>query len=101
MAGMTMEDFKREYPDIYGAIYDEGQKYGRGFQNRMKKEMTDLDKSKPQNSVLPVEERAKASWDSDPALRSEFMDDFSSWKAFYIADQNNQVHILGRKAGAK
>ena len=101
MAGMTIEDFKIEYPDLYGAIYKAGETFGRGSGARMKTEMSNLDKSKPQNGLLPVEERAKIAWDNDSNLRLEFDSDYSSWLAYYKADEAGQVKILGRREGHK
>jgi len=33
-----------------------------------------------------------AAWDTDPALRSEFSDNYESYRAFKIAEQNGQAH---------
>ena len=46
---------------------------------------------------LPVEERAKAEWDKDPALRAEFKDNFTAFLAFKKADEAGSVKILGRR----
>lgn len=49
-----------------------------------------------ENKDLPVDERAKASWDKDPVLRSEFMSDYDSYLAYYKAYDKGQVKVLGR-----
>lgn len=48
-------------------------------------------------AALPVEERCKKEWDSKPALRAEFGDDFKSYLAFTKADAAGQVAIFGQK----
>ena len=45
---------------------------------------------------LPLEQRAKALWDENTALRSEFGDDFESYHAFAKAEESNQVRILSK-----
>lgn len=49
-----------------------------------------------ENKDLPVDERAKASWDNDPAIRTEFQSDYDSYLAYYKAKDNGQVKILGK-----
>lgn len=48
-----------------------------------------------ENKDLPVDERAKISWDKDPALRSEFMSDYDAYLAYYKANDKGQVKVLG------
>lgn len=43
---------------------------------------------------LPIDERAKAEWDSDPNLRTEFNGNFDSYLAFARADDAGQVKVL-------
>ncbi len=45
---------------------------------------------------LPLEQRAKALWDENTALRSEFGDDFEAYHAFAKAEESNQVRILSK-----
>jgi len=45
---------------------------------------------------LPLEQRAKALWDENTALRNEFGDDFESYHAFAKAEESNQVRILSK-----
>ena len=49
-----------------------------------------------ENKDLPVDERAKASWDKDSALRSEFMSDYDSYLAYYRAKDKGQIRVLGK-----
>ena len=42
----------------------------------------------------PLEERAKAEWQSDAKLRSEFADDYDAYFAYRKASEANQVKIL-------
>lgn len=44
----------------------------------------------------PIEERAKAEWQDDPKLRSEFGNDYDSYFAYRKASETNQVKILTR-----
>lgn len=46
----------------------------------------------------PLEQRAKATWDRDPALRAEF-GDFDAYRAYIQARQDGRVKILSRKEG--
>lgn len=50
------------------------------------------------SSNLPLEEQCAAAWKHDPALRSEFMDDFDAYLAFEKADAAGIVKQL-RKEG--
>lgn len=45
------------------------------------------------DEALPPEERAKKTWDADPAVRAEFKNDFNAYKAFVIAEAKGQVKI--------
>lgn len=53
------------------------------------------DKRAPQedDASLPPEERAKKTWDADPAVRAEFKNDFDAYKAFVVAEAAGQVKI--------
>ncbi len=42
----------------------------------------------------PLEDRAKAEWQNDAKLRSEFADDYDAYFAFKKASETNQVKIL-------
>ena len=104
MGDIELEGFKKDYPDLYAAIFRAGENHGKGRPARMENELGKIGKlgeTESHKQDLPVDERAKAAWDSDPALRSEFSSDYSSWLAYFKADENGQVHILGRKEGAQ
>ncbi len=45
----------------------------------------------------PLEERAKAEWQDDAKLRSEFNNDYDSYFAYKRASENQQVKILSTK----
>jgi capsid assembly protease len=45
---------------------------------------------------LPVEEQAKAKWDSDSKIRAEFRNDYDSYLAYFKHDKAGRVRILGR-----
>ena len=46
---------------------------------------------------LPIEERAKAKWDSDANLRVEFGGNYAGYLAFCKAEEAGKVRILGSK----
>lgn len=46
----------------------------------------------------PLEERARAKWDADKALRAEFAGDFDSFFAYMKSDEQGLVRVLGGKA---
>ncbi len=48
------------------------------------------------NEDLPVEEQAKATWDSDSKIRAEFRNDYDSYLAYFKHDKAGRVRILGR-----
>jgi hypothetical protein len=43
---------------------------------------------------LPIGDRAKATWDKDPDLRFEFVDNFDAYLAYVKADATGQVKIV-------
>lgn len=51
-----------------------------------------------ENKDLPAEERAKASWDNNPAIRTEFESDYDSYLAYYRANDKGQVKVLGERS---
>jgi len=61
----------------------------------------EVDNSIVDTSNLPIEEQCKAKWDADPDLRAEFMDDYESWQAYAIAEDNGQVKMYKDDAAAK
>ena len=74
-------------------------------QERAKAAPPQTEPSQGVDSTMPLDEatfekRAKAQWDSDPALRDEFSGKFSSFLAFLNADAKGQVRILGREKDA-
>ena len=58
-------------------------------------ESTSSDKMKV-DKTAPIEDQAKAEWQNDPKLRSEFGNDYEAFLAFKKANENNQVKILKR-----
>lgn len=48
------------------------------------------------DAALPLEERCKRAWDSDPKLRAEFGDRYEAYLAFSRADAKGSVKILRR-----
>jgi capsid assembly protease len=48
------------------------------------------------DAALPLEERCKRAWDSDPKLRAEFGDRFESYLAFSRAEAKGSVKIFRR-----
>ncbi len=54
--------------------------------------------AKPQGTAVdenaPLDQRAKAKWDSDPALRAEFGDSFDAYLAFEKANTQGAARIL-------
>jgi signal peptide peptidase SppA len=46
------------------------------------------------DASMPIEQRAKATWDKDANLRAEFGGSFSAYLAYAKADQAGQVRIL-------
>ena len=56
-------------------------------------ESTSQEKAKIDKDA-PLEERAKAEWQSHVKLRSEFADDYDAYFAFKKANEANQVKIL-------
>lgn len=46
---------------------------------------------------LPIEERAKAEWDSSPAIRAEFGGEFDSFMSWKRADESGRIQILNVK----
>lgn len=51
------------------------------------------------NANAPVEERCKAKWGSDPAVRSEFLT-LEAYTAFERANEAGKVRILNKRAAA-
>jgi signal peptide peptidase SppA len=49
-------------------------------------------------SALPIEDRCKAAWDRDPALRTEFMGDFGNYLAFEKQAAAGNIRIFSKKA---
>jgi ClpP class serine protease len=49
-------------------------------------------------SALPLEERCKAKWDRDPALRAEFGDSYATYLAYEKGITSGQVRVLKGKA---
>lgn len=49
----------------------------------------------------PLEERAKAEWQNDSKLRTEFSNDYDSFFAFKKASENKQVKILSNQQNSK
>lgn len=49
---------------------------------------------------LPIEQRCKATWDKDPAVRAAYADDFSAYLAYEKASAGGKVRILGGKRSA-
>jgi signal peptide peptidase SppA len=45
----------------------------------------------------PIETRAKADWDNDPALREQYMDRFEAYLAYKRGEEAGTVKILGKK----
>jgi ATP-dependent Clp protease protease subunit len=59
-----------------------------------------IDNAAPDNVVnidqnLPLEERCKAEWDTDPMIRAEFSGGLESFIACVRAEENNQVKVHG------
>jgi hypothetical protein len=46
---------------------------------------------------LSVENKAKVDWDKDPALRSEFTDDFSVYLGYVKGVESGRIRILAKK----
>ena len=44
-----------------------------------------------------IEDRLKAEWDRNAALRNEFQEDFESYVAFRLAEVNGCIKMLGGK----
>lgn len=49
------------------------------------------------DASAPIEERAKAAWDADASLRSEFGGNFASYLAYARADDAGRVRVLSKK----
>jgi signal peptide peptidase SppA len=45
----------------------------------------------------PIEERAKAQWDKDPAMRAEFGGKFEAYLAYAKATDSGRARVLGKK----
>jgi capsid assembly protease len=54
-------------------------------------------KSPAEDPSLPLEERCKAAWDGDAALRAEF-GSLASYTAFRRAEEAGRVRQLGKRA---
>jgi hypothetical protein len=52
----------------------------------------------PEDKTLPIAERAKANWDKDPALRTEFAGDYERYLAFATAVENGRVKVIAKKS---
>ena len=46
---------------------------------------------------LPLDQKAKITWDKSPELRDEFKDNYDSYLAFLKNDKAGRIKILGRK----
>lgn len=46
---------------------------------------------------LPVDQRSKAAWDKDPAIRAEFSNNFDNYLAWMKSTEAGRARILGRK----
>ena len=78
----AVDEFKRDYPDLYNAVRSEveSELQPQGGHNRNQGDHVD-------------EITLKRRWEQDPALRSEFMQDFESFCAFEKAKADGRVHI--------
>lgn len=57
----------------------------------------EIEVTKTVDKNRPIEERAKAAWDNDASLRSEFLDDFDTYLAYLKADEAGQVKVIKGK----
>jgi len=46
---------------------------------------------------LPLEDKAKITWDKSPEMREEFRENYNSYLAFLKNDKAGRIKILGRK----
>lgn len=53
---------------------------------------------KGEDANLPMKDKAKAKWEADAELRSEFLNDFDTYLAYLKADENGSVRILKGKS---
>ena len=78
-----------------GTKYIDAQKEA---EKEMPKVAPNFESASPEKTKIdkdaPLEERAKAEWQSDAKLRSEFADDYDAYFAFKKANEANQVKIL-------
>lgn len=51
-------------------------------------------KVKVEDDDVPLSERARAEWDADASIRSEFMEDFDAYLAYRQANEEGLVHML-------
>lgn len=90
----NLDHFQTKYPQLYDAIFDKGRaagiETGRYLVNSQKGADTGVD--------LTLEQRAKAAWDNDGALRSEFGSNFDTFSAFLRAEAAGRIGpIVGKK----
>ena len=88
----TLEDFKKQYPDIASALKDEGEVagYKRGVL------YTESKRTHEEHSEsLPLEEKIKTTWDKNPQIRKEFDGDFEAYMAGEKAIAAGRVKLLG------
>lgn len=49
-------------------------------------------------AALPLDERCKAAWDKNAAMRAEYGDNYASYLAYERANASGRVKVLGRRA---
>lgn len=104
-----LNDFKAKYPDIYAAIFKEGQKAGlaEGIKQSeaalVIKKQTEVKRRQEEARVeaaafdkLSIEDKAQLAWDSNTSLQKEFRK-FDTYLSYIKGVADGRVKIFGRK----
>jgi len=90
--------FKEKYPDIYAAVYQQGVKAGIETSEAAQRLASEHEASQNVPAEESLQIQAKADWDADSDLRSEFRGNFETYLAYVKGDAAGRIRIVGRRS---
>jgi len=94
----TLGEFKEKYPDLYGAVYQQGEKAGIETGKAAQRQASQHEASQNVPAEESLQIQAKADWDADSDLRSEFRGDFETYLSYVKGDAAGRIRIVGRRS---
>lgn len=100
---MTLDDFKREYPDLTRVLTEEGRAQERTATGKAAAVIAapaftlaqeTQSPAAPRHAGETIEQAAQREWNNDPTLRAEFVGDFKTYAAFRRAESRGAVRAL-------